>query len=206
MLQEICKKLHLAMNGITSSAMHEKGIDYELNYGVPITTLRKIAKDYAPNSELAEELWNENIRELKILATLVQPSKSFVKTLDWVKDINNLELAEQACMNLFSKTPDAPDNALELIQSKELYPNICGYLIYVRLFMADFQLNENKETYFIYVSEAINSDSLLLKNAALTSLKKLGRQSANNAKEILAKYETKQHIYEDLKFEYDYYS
>jgi len=202
--KEIRKKLRLAMNGITSSAMREKGINYKLNFGVPVMTLRKIAKDYAPNSELAEELWNENIRELKILATLIQPPKSFTKTLLWINDIENLELAEQSSMNLFSKTPDAPDNALKLIQSEELYPRICGYLIYARLFMADYQL-ENKETYFIGVAGALDAESLILKNAALTSLKKLGRQSITYAKDILARYEIKPAIYEDLKFEFNYY-
>ena len=204
--KEIRKKLRLAMNGITSSAMREKGVNYKLNFGVPVMTLKKMAKDYAPNAELAEELWKENTRELKILATLIQPPNSFTKTLFWVNDIENLELAEQASMNLFSKTPDAPDNALRLIQSKELYSKICGYLIYARLFMADYQLNENKETYFIHIAGALDSESLILKNAALTSLKKLGRQSIINAKDILAQYETKNAIYENLKFEFDYYS
>jgi len=204
--KEIRKKLRLAMNGITSSAMREKGVNYKLNFGVPVMTLKKMAKDYAPNAELAEELWKENTRELKILATLIQPPNSFTKTLFWVNDIENLELAEQASMNLFSKTPDAPDNALRLIQSKELYSKICGYLIYARLFMADYQLNENKETYFTHIAEVLDSESLILKNAALTSLKKLGRQSIINATDILAQYQMKTAIYEDLKFEFDYYS
>ncbi len=212
-ITEIRKKLRLAMNGITSSTMREKGINYKLNFGVPVMTLRKIANDYAPNAALAEELWKENTRELKILATLIQPPNSFTKTLSWVNDIENLELAEQASMNLFSKTPDAPDNALKLIQSKEitfgisqLYPKICGYLIYARLFMADYQLNENNETYFTQVANDLDSESLILKNAVLTSLKKLGRQSIIHAKDILARYETKNAVYEDLKFEFDYYS
>ena len=206
MLQEIRKKLYLAMNGITSSTMREKGINYQLNFGVPIMTLRKMAKDYAPNAELAEELWKENTRELKILATLIQPPESFAKTLIWVSDIENLELAEQASMNLFSKTPDAQDNALKLIRSKELYSQICGYLIYARLFMKNYQLDKNYKTYFIHVAEALDSESLILKNAALTSLKKLGRQSIINAKDILAQHQSKPSVYEDLKFEFDYYS
>ncbi len=206
MLQEIRKKLRLAMNGVTSSAMREKGVQYKLNFGVPIMTLRNMAKDYYPNAELANDLWKENTRELKILATLIQPAETFTDTLKWIKCIENLELAEQASMNLFSKTPDAPLNALKLIQSKELYPEICGYLIYARLFMSDYQLNENQESYFLFVAGALDSESLMLKNAALTSLKKLGRQSIIKAKDILARYEVKSAVYEDLKSEFDYYS
>ncbi len=213
MLQEIRKKLRLAMNGITSSAMREKGVNYKLNFGVPIMTLRKIATDYAPDAELAEELWKENTRELKILATLIQPASTFTNTLVWTKAINHLELAEQASMNLFSQTPDAPDNALKLIQSEELYEQICGFLIYTRLFMANYQLNENREIYFQSVSDAFDSESLLLKNAALTSLKRLGRQSTENAEYILAHKHIgsksnpqKQAIFDDLKFEFNYYS
>lgn len=206
MLQEIRKKLRLAMNGITSSAMREKGVNYKLNFGVSIMTLRKIAGDYAPNAALAKELWKEDTRELKILATLIQPPESFTKTLDWVNDIENLELAEQASMNLFSKTPEAPDNAIKLIQSKKIYPQICGYLIYVRLFMAGYQLNENKNVYFTQVVKSLDSESLMIKNAALASLKKLGRQSIILAKDILTQCQTKPSVYEELKFEFDYYS
>ncbi len=106
-LQEIRKKLYLQRDGASSASMRDKGVDYTINFGVTVPTLRKIAKEYAPNKELADELWEKNTRELKILATMIQDPTYFQNTEDWVKEIKNVELAEQSVMNLFSKLPDA---------------------------------------------------------------------------------------------------
>lgn len=213
-LQEIRKKLRLSMDGLNSTSMRERGIQYKLNFGVPLMTLRKLAITYYPDANLADELWKEDTRELKILATLIQPADSFEQADSWVQDINNLELAEQTCMNLFSKMPEASSFAVRWIQSEELYIKISGFLLYSRLFMQNVALAEDKETYFYAVFNALNEESLLLRNAALNSLKRLGRQSVLVANDILARYDAtislpekeKQIVYEDLKFEFDYYS
>ena len=214
-IQGIRKKLYLCRNGASSSSMREKGIKYKTNFGVPVTTLRKIAKEYAPNSDLAEELWQENTRELKILATLIQNPQSFQNANEWVNSISNLELAEQFSMNLVSKLPDAGKYASEWINEKDLHTKICGFLVYSRLFMQDYQMEENEyNNYFNSAFNALNSDSLLLKNSAVNSLKYLGRQSVTKAKYILAECksttllstETKANIYDNLQFEFDYYA
>lgn len=203
------------MDGVNSTSMRKKGVSYKTNFGVPIMTLRKMALNYAPDKILAENLWKENTRELKILATMIQPASDFLGTLKWVEEIDNLELAEQASMNLFSKTQDAPENASRLISSKALYEQICGYLIYSRLFMSGYTLNEtNRHNYFQYAFEALNNESILLKSTALNSLKKLGLQSKTLGNEIIEmfnnefseKNEQKQAIYEDLMFDFNYYS
>ena len=63
-LQKIRKRLRLAMNGTISASMREKGNVYKLYFGVPIPELRLIAKEYEPNAELAEMMWQEDTREL----------------------------------------------------------------------------------------------------------------------------------------------
>ncbi len=211
-IQEIRKKLRLSMDGVNFSSMKKKGINYKLNFGVPLVTIRKLASNYAPNETLANELWKEDIREFKILATLIQPTSSFVYTTLWINDIDNLELAEQACYNLFSKTPDAKENAKNFIQSDKLYTRISGFLIYTQLFKNNHQLSDDQEIYFSSAFESLKSESLLLKNAALLSLKNLGKQSEKSAQEILSKIKSlnmhsdieKQFIYEDLEFEFHY--
>jgi hypothetical protein len=120
-------------------------------------------------------------------------------------EINNLELAEQATMNLFCKLPDALQLAKNWIQSDKLYVNICGYLLYTRLFSQNIPVNgEDRIIYFNSVNEALNNHSLLLQNTALVSLKRLGRQSVLQSKEILAKFKTNP-FYEDLEFEFNFF-
>ena len=64
-LKEIRTQLRLAMNGVISTSMREKGIVYKLNFGVPLPEIKQIAATHKPDSELAAALWKEDIREFK---------------------------------------------------------------------------------------------------------------------------------------------
>ena len=46
LIRDIRKRLRLAMNGVISTSMREKGMNYKLIFGVPIPELKQIAKDY----------------------------------------------------------------------------------------------------------------------------------------------------------------
>jgi hypothetical protein len=212
-LQEIRKKLCLFMDGANASSMRKKGVEYKHNFGVPVIVLRRLADQYTPDAGLAEALWKEDVREFKLLATLIQPAATYAKADVWVESVNNIELAEQFCMNLMPKVHRAGEYAGNWVRSEKLYTQICGFLLYARLFMKNFQLEDNPDKYFHAVFDALAKDSPLLKNAALTSLKRLGRQSVVKARDILAEYEIRypnvndeqQAIYDDLKFEFDFY-
>ena len=58
-LKEIRTQLRLAMNGVISTSMREKGIVYKLNFGVPLPEIKQIATTHKPNSELAAALWQD---------------------------------------------------------------------------------------------------------------------------------------------------
>lgn len=205
-LSQIRKKIFLARDGVSADSLRKKGIHYKMIYGVPVITLRKIAMDYAPDYELANTLWKEDNRELKILATLIQEPGLFKAANEWVPDIHNLELAEQSVMNLFCKLPDAPFLAKDWIQSEEPYIVICGFLLYARLFSENASIEgEDAGLYLESVEKTLRSDSQLLRNAALTSLKRLGRQSILQSKDILTRFRSSP-FYEELKFEFEFFS
>lgn len=71
---DIKKRLRLSMNGAVSSNMRTRGMDYRVNFGVPIPTLRSIASNYTASAELAWLLMGENSRECKLLAILLYPT------------------------------------------------------------------------------------------------------------------------------------
>ena len=206
MIPQIRKKVFLARDGVNADSLRKKGINYKMVYGVPITTLRRISADYSPNAELANKFWPEDNRELKILSTMIQDPASFEDADLWVDEINNLELAEQACMNLFCKLQDAPQLAQRWIQSEKSYTLICGFLLYTRLFSQNISIEkEDAVIYFNSIDKALNSNQLLLQNAALNSLKRLGRQSVLHSENILEKINPTSPFYEELKFEFDFF-
>ena len=107
------------MNGVTAQSLREKGMDYHLNWGANLLHLREMANDYEPSKELAELLWNDDIRECKILATILMPPEEF--PLDqaqlWIENTHTQEIAEIASKQLFSKLPYAKELALKLLHN-----------------------------------------------------------------------------------------
>lgn len=213
-VQEIRRKLRLFMDGVNSSSMREKGVSYKMNFGVPVMTLKTVAGNYPQDSELAEMLWKEDTRELKILATLIQPSGDFYNADNWVRSVNNLELAEQLCLNLLCKVPGMGEYAERWIQSDEIYIRITGFLLYSRLFIQGFEPGPDRTIYLETACMALSPDFLLLTNAVLISLKKLGRQSPENASFILSGLKKhfpvftpfQQAVYDELIFEFEFYN
>ena len=214
-IQEIRRKLYLLRDGASSASMREKGVDYKLNFGVPGGKLKELASEYAPDPELTEQLWQENTRELKLLALMIQEPSEFKNADNWVQSINNVELAEQSALHLFSKIPEASSKAAQWIQSNNLYTRITGFRVYMRLFMSSYSLEgEAYDRYFRALFEALNNDSALLRSAALNSLKHFGKQSLLRAKNVLAECketerlpeEVKSRLIQNLEFEFDYYA
>lgn len=214
-IREIRRKLYLRRDGASSASMREKGVGYKLNFGVPIPTLREIARSYPLDRELAAVLWKEDTRELKLLATLIQDPANFEEVEEWVEGTGNVELAEQLAMNLLSRLPDAGKRAARWINSEREYTRTIGFLVYIRLFMENYELEGEEHTNFFHgVFDGVNSPFLPLRNASLNAMKHLGRQSATTRKSILAECnstdrlndETKRELYDDLTFNFDFYA
>ncbi len=53
------------------AGMSRFGINVEKAYGVSMPAIRSIAKRYKRNHDLAQELWNTQIHEARILAALI---------------------------------------------------------------------------------------------------------------------------------------
>jgi 3-methyladenine DNA glycosylase AlkD len=134
-LTEIRQKIRLSMNGIVSEQMTFKGINYKKNFGVNIPRIKEIAKNYFTNHDLAQRLWELEIRETMILATLLMPTQelSIENALKWTDHINNIELVEQSCMNLFCKLQNANILCLKCVQSPNIWQKITGFVLAARI-------------------------------------------------------------------------
>lgn len=146
-LKAIKTQLRLAMNGAASQSMREKGLVYKLNFGVELPRIKEIAALFPKDHQLAQALWKEEIRECKILATLLQPIESFYPEIAdiWVERITTQEIAELASMNLFQHLPYAPQKSLQWIASEEPMTQACGLLTAARLLMKKGDLAERAE-------------------------------------------------------------
>lgn len=220
-LKDIRTQLRLAMNGVISTSMREKGIVYKLNFGVPLPEIKQIAAMYQPSDELAAALWKEDIREFKLLATFLQPVDSFTRkqALLWVQQIPYLEIAEQCSRNLFAKLPDAEGFAVELVFKVEYeYARTVAFLIWSQLHMSGHKsIAPWRAAFLVETSRSLGNEafgaSWKEKQAAVKALKNYGRQSKKQADEVLGWLDPlresgtseQQEFYNDLKFEFEYY-
>ena len=151
-LREIRTQLRMAMNGVISTSMREKGMIYKLNFGVPLPEVKLIAARHESGSELAAALWKEDIREFKLLAPLLQPVDDFPfeQAEQWVKEIPYLEIAEQCSRNLFCKLPYAEYLTLELIVNKrDEYARTVAFLIWCEMFRQGKDMTEPAKATFL---------------------------------------------------------
>jgi 3-methyladenine DNA glycosylase AlkD len=118
-LSEIHAQFRRQMNADVAAALARGGVKYHLCFGVPSMRLREVAERYAPSAELAETLWHEDIRESKMLATRLYPALEMERTTAerWVGEVPYTEIADQVCMNLFSRLPYAPALTTDWLQA-----------------------------------------------------------------------------------------
>lgn len=76
-IKEIKKSLRLSMNGIVSAHQRRQGLNYKINFGVEIPRLKELASRQEKSTLLAQSLWQDNIRECKLLAIFLYPTEEF---------------------------------------------------------------------------------------------------------------------------------
>ena len=174
-VKEIKQSFRQLMDGATSQSMRDKGLQYKLNWGASIPMLREKAEELGQNYDLAIALWKENVRECKILATMLMPANQVLpEVIDiWMEQMPTQEMAEQASFTLFQPLPFAPAKAYQWMASdKELY-QLCGFLVLTRLFMNGQEPNERGiNEYIDQLESALQGPSLPVRKAALQSVQR----------------------------------
>jgi hypothetical protein len=193
-LKEIKQSFRLYMNGVTAQSLRDKGVNYHLNWGVSLQHLQEMAAEIkaeghtpAELHELSILLWKENIRECKILATMLMPADNFPADLAmlWVEQTPTQEVAELAAMHLYQHLPYAKDMALQLIAQPYEMAQLQGYCILARLFSNNTEFTESEinevidqaQSTFKSQSSDIShqSSSISLRHAILNTIQKLSQ-------------------------------
>lgn len=169
-LMQIKRSFRLLMNGPASQSMKDKGLGYKINWGVPFIELKKMATEYGKDYELAIELWKEDIRECKILATLIMPAEEILPEITdlWMEQVMNQEMAEMLAFNLLQYVEYAPVIAYQWIASDKPLYQIAGYNILSRLFANGKEANERGINEFLdQAATALQGDHMGIKHAAM---------------------------------------
>jgi 3-methyladenine DNA glycosylase AlkD len=206
-VEKIIEKLKQLQNKKNKDGQARFGINTANSFGISIPVLRNIAKDYKNNHALALALWQQGYHEARILACFIDNYKevSEAQMEQWVLDFNSWDLCDQCCGNLFDKTEWAYQKANEWSHREEEYVRRAGFVMMACLavhdkkatdkdFMPFFKLIEQyafDERNFVkkavnWALRQIGKRNEFLKEAALTSAKKIQQQSHKSSKWIAA--------------------
>jgi hypothetical protein len=185
-VNEIKQSFRQMMDGAVSKSMRDKGVDYKLNWGATLPRLQQMAQELKQQYEadgqnvrrqydVAIALWKENVRECKILATLLMPPDDMLPEVCdiWMEQMPTQEIAEQAAFNLWQHLPYAPVKAYEWMASdKELY-QLCGFHVMTRIFMRGQEPNERGISEFLdQAIAALQGPSRPVRKAAMQSVRR----------------------------------
>ena len=184
-IKEIKQSFRLMMDGMVAASMRNKGVDYKLNWGATLPRLRDKAEELKQmfnvscltfnQYDLAIALWKEDVRECKILATMVMPPDKILPEVVeiWMEQTLSQEIAEQAAFNLYQYLPYAPQKAYEWMASDKPLYQLCGFHILSRLFMNKQEPNERGINEFIdQALAALEGDSISVKKAAMSAVQR----------------------------------
>ena len=213
LIKDIRTDLRLAMNGVVSSSMRNKGMDYKMNFGVDVPRIKGIAEKYEASAALAKELWTLDVRELKILSTMLYPLHEFTEedANKWVKDIPNQEIRENLCRNLLQQLSYADVLVQRWSADSDQSVRLTGYWLYVRLMMIEADALQRINTLPIIEKALVDvhSEDALMHTAALNVLKQIVRrefEGTDSIMERVSKFSSSENseekeIYDNLQFE-----
>ena len=182
-VKEIKQSFRLMMDGSVAQSMRDKGLNYHLNWGATLPRLQAKAEELKAmfNAsclmfnvyDLAIALWKENVRECKILATMLMPPEQMLPEVCdiWMEQVPSQEIAEQAAFNLWQYLPYAPEKAYQWIASDQEYYQLCGFHVLSRLFMNGQEPNERGINEFIdQALAALQGPYMSVRKAAMQSI------------------------------------
>jgi len=182
-VKDIKQSFRQMMDGAVAQSMRDKGLNYHLNWGATLPRLREMAEELKSVFnvqcssfnvyDLSIALWKENIRECKILATMLMPANQMAPEVCdiWMEQIPSQEIAEQVAFNVCQYLPYAPEKAYQWIASDKEYDQLCGFHVLSRLFMNGQEPNERGINEFIdQALAALQGPFISVRKSAMQSI------------------------------------
>lgn len=120
---QLVKRRFFAMrNGIIADSIRKAGFGYRMVFGLNLPQLVEIAADFAPDPELAEQLWADTrTRESRLLAPmLIDPSALLLpQAIEMAGSVDTVEVADILCHRLLRRRPDMAEEISEALLAKD---------------------------------------------------------------------------------------
>lgn len=187
--QEIIRELESLSNPEDVQGMARFGINSKKAYGVRMPELRRIARETGKDHLLAGKLWDADIHETRILASMVdEVEKVTEEQMDnWVVEFDSWDVCDQCCMNLFRRTPFAYKKIFEWSAREEEFVKRAAFTLIAVLGVHDKGAPDSKlEQFFPLIIRESTDERNFVKKAVNWALRQIGKRNLKlNQKAIL---------------------
>jgi len=160
--------------------MKRFGISGKGTLGVSVPKLRGLAKEIGRNHGLALELWDSEIHEARILASMVdEPEKVTPAQMDrWARQFDSWDVCDGCCGNLFDKTNHAYPKALEWSRAEREFVKRAGFSLMAELAVHDRSAPDKKFEVFLEEVRRQSSDERnFVRKAVNWALRQIGKRN-----------------------------
>ena len=179
-IDPILSILHSMASEPNRLGMGRFGINVDRALGIKVTDLRKLVRRIEKSHELALLLWETGIHEARLLATMVDmPSAVTEKQMEsWVAEFDSWDMVDQACNNLFRRTPFAHTKAAQWAARDEEFVKRAGFAMMAVLAVHDREASDKVfEKYLVIMEREANDDRNYVKKAVNWALRQTGKRN-----------------------------
>jgi 3-methyladenine DNA glycosylase AlkD len=169
-------------------AMARFGIRPARALGVSMTSLRTLARGFHRHHALAVELWASGIHEARLLATLLDEVDAVTpQQMDaWAGDFDSWDICDQACANLFDRTPHAVPKAWEWTERPEEYVRRAGFVLMATLAVHDRSASDSVFVEFLpALRNGMGDERNFVKKAVSWSFRQIAKRSSSLGSAVL---------------------
>ena len=180
-VQEVLKWLKSHSNKRTLDGMARYAVPSDKALGVSMANLKVLAKKLGFNHALAEALWQTDVYEARMLATLVDdPAQVTSAQMDrWCRDFDNWAICDTACFALFDRTPYAWQKVKQWSGKSDEFIKRAAFALLWGLTVHD---KEASDKLFVeglrLVERAAADDRNFVKKAVNMALRAIGKRNA----------------------------
>ena len=160
--------------------MSRFGIASTNTLGISLPALREIAKAHKRDHALALKLWDSQIHEARILATIIDDPKQVTpeQMEAWAADFDSWDVVDQACGNLFEKTPYADQKIREWHSRDAEFVRRAAYSLIATVAVHHKKATNNQmEAYYPLIKGAATDERNFVKKAVNWALRQIGKRN-----------------------------
>ena len=179
-VDDIVGQLESLADPSSLAGMARVGIVGKKVYGIKIPVLRGLAKMLGRDQILANQLWQVDSRETRILAAMVGDPVEVTEELmeSWALDFDSWEVCDQCIMCLFEKTPFAWEKAIEWSRHDEEFVKRAGFVLMARLAVSDKRAaDESFEPFLPLIAREAEDSRNMVKKAVNWALRQIGKRN-----------------------------